>query len=66
MAAPVDPRLLRLVPPVRRLIVRAGVAQALRRTAGTPWAEMPIAAVINPILTAEWDGAGAQALIKPR
>jgi len=29
MAAPVDPRLLRLVPPVRRLIVRAGVAQAL-------------------------------------
>ena len=44
----------------------AGVAQALRRTAGTPWAEMPIAAVITPILTAQWDGAGAQALIKPR
>ena len=27
--APVDPRLLRLVPPVRHLIIRAGVAQAL-------------------------------------
>lgn len=28
MASPVDPRLLRLVPPVRQLIVRTGVAQA--------------------------------------
>ena len=28
MASPIDPRLLRLVPPVRQLIVRTGVAQA--------------------------------------
>ncbi|AWB83892.1 ABC transporter ATP-binding protein/permease [Corynebacterium liangguodongii] len=28
MASPIDPRLLRLAPPVRRFIVRAGVAQA--------------------------------------
>lgn len=44
----------------------AGVAQALRRTASTPWAEMPIAAVIDSILAAEWNGAAAEALTKPR
>lgn len=44
----------------------AGVAQALRRTESTPWAEMPIAAVIDSILAAEWNGAAAEALTKPR
>lgn len=32
MAAPVDPRLIRLIPPVRGLIVRTGLAQALEST----------------------------------
>ena len=43
----------------------AGVAQALRRTSGQPWAEMPIAATLQAILAAEWRETGTAALTNP-
>lgn len=43
----------------------AGVTQALLRTSGEPWAEMPIAASIDAILGAEWQKPGGGALTNP-